>query len=101
MKIADIWALKNMKRIKDHYETVTDLSGSSNIPKIWGLKKKPNLKSKDVPSAKKDKDGNLIVTQNGLRALYKTTYTERLDHKQIRPEYEQLKSMKENLFELR
>ena len=46
-------------------------------------------------------DGNLIVTQNGLRALYKKTYMERLSHKQIRPEYEQLKSMKENLFELR
>ena len=68
---------------------------------MWGLKKKLNLGSNDVPSAKKDKSGNLITTKNGLLALYKNTYIDRLSHKSIRPEYDQLKSLKENLFELR
>ena len=100
-KIADICALKNREKIKEHYQTVTDCSGNFNIPKMWGLKKKLNLSSKDVPSAKKDKTGNLITTQNGLLALYKNTYMERLSHKEIRPEYETLKILKENLFQLR
>ena len=100
-KIADICALKNREKIKEHYQTVTDCSGNFNIPKMWGLKKKLNLSSKDVPSAKKDKAGNLITTQNGLLALYKNTYMERLSHKEIRPEYETLKILKENLFQLR
>ena len=81
--IADICALKNVNTIKDHYETVVDASGTFNIPKMWGLKKKLNLNSSDVPTAKKDKDGNLITTKNGLLALYKTTYIERLSHKSI------------------
>ena len=68
---------------------------------MWGLKKKLNLNSNDVPSAKKDKSGNLITTKNGLLALYKSTYMDRLSHKPILPEYEQLKVLKESLFELR
>ena len=101
IKIADICALKNMKIIKDHYESVTLGDGSFNIPKMWGLKKKLSLKSSEGPSAKKDKSGNLITSKNGLLALYKNTYIDRLSHKNIRPEYEHLKSMKETLFELR
>ena len=90
-----------MKTIKGHYEAVTDLSGVFNIPKMWGLKKKLNLKSQDAPSAKKDQAGNLITSQNGILALYKKTYMDRLSHKPIREEYEQLKELKENLFDLR
>ena len=101
VNIADLCAEKNMNIIKDHFETITDCTGSFNIPKMWGLKKKLNLNASDVPSAKKDKAGNLITTKNGLLALYKNTYIDRLSHKSIRPEYEDLKNMKENLFELR
>ena len=68
---------------------------------MWGLKKKLNLGSQNVPSAKKDKSGNLITTKNGLLALYKQTYVDRLSHKPIREDYEQLKELKENLFKLR
>ena len=39
MTIANICAEKNMKTIKDHYETITDFSGTFNIPKMWGIKK--------------------------------------------------------------
>ena len=77
-RIADMCAEKNMKIIKDHYETVTDVSGTFNVPKMWGLKKKLNLSSKDVPSAKMDKDGNLITTKNGLLDLYRSTYMDLL-----------------------
>ena len=101
VQISDICALKNAETIKDHYKTITDVSGSFNIPKMWGLKKKLNLNSSDVPSAKKDKAGNLITSKNGILALYKNTYIDRLSHKSIRPEYERLKELKENLFNIR
>ena len=98
-RIADISAEKNMKTIKEHFETITDGSGNFNIPKMWGLKKKLNLTSNDVPSAKKDEAGNLITSRNGILALYKKTYVERLSHKSIKPQYDDLKTLKENLFE--
>ena len=75
-----------MNTIKGHYEAVRDLSGFFNMPKMWGLKKKLNLKSQDAPSAKKDQAGNLITSQNGILALYKKTYMDRLSHKPIREE---------------
>ena len=43
VKISDICALKNMKTIKEHYESVTIGNGAFNISKMWGLKKKLNL----------------------------------------------------------
>ena len=101
IKIADISAEKNMKTIKEHYEAITDSSGSFNLPKMWGLKKKLNFKSQDPPSAKKDQAGNLITTKNGILALYRKTYMDRLSHKPIRQEYQELKELKENLFALR
>ena len=42
-----------------------------------------------------------MTKKNGLLALYKNTYVERLSHKSIRPELEDLKSLKENLFNIR
>ena len=92
---------KSWAFLHDYYETVTDSSGCFNVPKMWGLKKKLNLGSQNVPSAKKDKSGNLITTKNGLLALYKQTYVDRLSHKPIREDYEQSKELKENLFKLR
>ena len=73
IEIAHICAEKNMKIIKDHYETVTDCAGVFNVPKMWGLKKKLKLQSNDIPSAKKDASGNLVKTKNGLLELYKKT----------------------------
>ena len=101
VQIADICAAKNVKTIRDHYETITDCSGTFNIPKMWGLKKKLKLSSQDVPAAKIDKSGNLITSKEGILALYKSTYIDRLSHKPIGQEYEQLKELKENLFKLR
>ena len=67
-------ALKNMKTIKEHYESATIGNGTFNILKMWGLKKKLNLNPSDGPSGKKDKAGNLITSKNGILALYRNTY---------------------------
>ena len=71
----------------------TDESGAFNIPKMWGLKKKLNLESNSVPSAKKDKAGNLITSKSGILDLYRNTFIERLSHKEMLPQYESLKTI--------
>ena len=96
LKISEICSEK-----KEHYKDITDISGSFNLPKMWGLRKKLNFKAQDVPSAKKDQSGNLITTKNGILALYRKTYMDRLSPKPIREEYEELRALKENLFNLR
>ena len=93
MQIANICSLKNIETIRSHYSNITDESGAFNIPKMWGLKKKLNLESNSVPSAKKDKAGNLITSKSGILDLYRNTYIERLSHKEMLPQYESLKTI--------
>ena len=51
--------------------------------------------------AMQDKGGNIISGKNSLKLLYKTTYEDRLAHKPIESGWEEIKVLKENLFEER
>ena len=70
--ISNLISNRNVEKIKEHYSNLSD-SGSFCVPKMWGLKKKLNIKSGDVPTAKKDKAGNPITSKQGLLNLYKNT----------------------------
>ena len=48
------------------------MSGEFNAPKMWKLKNKLVKKSAgDIPTAKKDNDGNLITSQNLIKSYMK------------------------------
>ena len=98
--ICSLSSAKNAEIIRNHYANLTE-DGCFNLPKMWGLKRKLDLKGSGNPSAKKDKSGNLITTKPALLQLYKSTYIDRLSPKEIQPNFTQLKKMKENLFEMR
>ena len=68
---------------------------------MWRLKKRIIKKSGDKPTAKKDELGNLITSHNGLLKLYQETYIERLKHREMSPELQDLKVRKEALFDMR
>ena len=98
--ICSLSASKNAELIRNHYANLTEGS-CFNLPKMWALKRKLDLKGSGNPSAKKDKSGNLITTKHGLLQLYKSTYIDRLSSKDIQPNFTLLKDMKEDLFEMR
>ena len=91
---------KNAEIIRKHYANLSE-DACFNLPKMWALRRKLNIKGSENPSAKKDKSGNLITTKSALLQLYKSTYIDRLSHKDIQPKFSQLKDMKEYLFEIR
>jgi hypothetical protein len=77
------------------------LNGSQRN-KLWNLLKRKYPKcATPVPVAKKDKSGNLITNHNGLKDLYLKTYTHRLRNRPIKHDFEEIKSLKDGLFELR
>jgi hypothetical protein len=66
------------------------------------LKKKLAPKNTiDPPAAKIDKFGNLVTDKKGLEELYLETYKDRLKPNEIADGLEDLKSLKEYLFQLR
>ena len=68
---------------------------------MWKLKSRMCPRSQDPPMAKKDSKGNLITTENGLRTLYLETYRQRLRHRKIKAEYDDLLRIKSELWTLR
>ena len=98
--ISNLTSMKNVKKIKEHFLTLSD-SGSFGSQNMWRLKRKLNLKGADVPTAKKDLAGNLVTSRSGLLQLYKNTYIERLSHKEALKDYQPLQLMKETLFNMR
>ena len=99
-RICNMSSSKNAEIIRKHYANLSE-DGCFNLPKMWALRRKLNIKGSENPSAKKDKSGNIITTKSALLQLYKSTYIDRLSHKDIQPKFSQLKDMKEYLFEIR
>ena len=79
----------------------TSLNGAGR-KQMWSLLKRKYPKiSTAIPVGKKDRGGNLITNHEGLKRLYLGTYVHRLRKRKMKPNLEDLKSMKNNLFNLR
>ena len=100
IEISNLISDRNVKKIKEHFHTLSE-SGGFSVPGVWSLKNKFGFKSLDTPTAKKDKAGNLVTSKPGLLRLYRNTYIDRLAPKEAKPEFLGLQMMKENLFNIR
>ena len=69
---------------------------------MWKVKQKVCPKQ-DVsyPIAKLNSNGDLVSNKSELMTLYVNTYKDRLRHRLIKPDYAQLKDLKDGLFDLR
>ena len=82
--------------------TMSDPNGKMTRLKIWNMRKKVCPKNvSSEPVAKNDEGGNLVCNRTELKQLYVRVYKDRLRHRDIRPEYSQMKEHKEYLFNLR
>ena len=96
---------KNIKRVM---ESLRELGGEGNSLKGEGRNKMWKILQKNypkhlsaVPVGKRDKSGNIITNHTELKHLYLKTYVNRLRSRPMKPEFEDLKNMKTNLFDLR
>ena len=101
-EIAQICCDKNKRIVEEYLGNQDDAIEGFSQPKTWKLKKKLAPKNTfDPPAAKKDQSGNLVTDKKGLEDLYLETYKNRLQPNKIANGLEDLKSLKEYLFELR
>ena len=86
---------------------IKQLGGGSNLngsgrKTIWILLKKKFPKTSSMPPVgKKDRQGKLITHHWELKQLYLKTYTQRLRNRPIKEESKDLKSFKDDLFNVR
>ena len=104
-EIGDDIAEKYHKEILD---TINDLGGDqknlngSARNELWKiLKQKIPKNPPQVPIGKKDVFGNIIINYEGLKSLYLKTYLHRLRNRPMKKEFQEIKKLKEELFELR
>ena len=97
-KLSSLIADENLKKIKDNLTALSNTDGSMAVPGVWKLKKKIFPKnSVSLPVSKKGPNGRLVSNPDELKKLYLTTYKHRLRHRPIKPGFEQLKMLKEEL----
>ena len=114
---SEIKEIKNQIRILDNYISSKCAEQNKNLVKeyaqdlnsekatfsqhgLWKLKSKLCQTSVDPPTAKIDSSGQMITSPNLLRDLYLQTYTERLSHRTIKSEYDDIYEMKTMLWEM-
>ena len=96
------------ENVKEIVETLKKLGGDKHSlggagrKQMWRLLKNKYPKRLHVtPVGKKDKSGNLITNHDGLKQLYLQTYTQRLRNRPMKPEFEEIKMLKNKLFNMR
>ena len=100
-EIAEEYKKEIDKTLKEFGGDDKNLCGSGR-QKLWKLLKKKFPKcSLQNPMGKKDKYGNLITNHEELKKLYLETYVHRLRNRPMKSEYEEIKKLKEELFELK
>ena len=97
---------------KEYYNDITEtlleiggeddeLNGSGR-QKLWSLLKKKYPKTTPViPVGKNDRCGSIITNHMGLNHLYLQTYIHRLRSRPIKPEFQEIMTLKSELFDIR
>ena len=78
-----------------------NLNGSRRKALWEVLKRKYPKCLPSVPVGEKDRFGNIVTNHEGLKNLYLQTYLRSLRNRPMKEEYEEMKTFKDELFDLR
>ena len=100
-EISEEYRKKQIEKVHEHLNEITNPDGRVNTTGVWKLRKKICPKPQEQLSAKKDRNGVLVTDPEKIKDLYLEAYVDRLKHRQILPELQELKVLREQLFEQR
>ena len=92
---------RNAKKISEQFCEMTLGEGSFSQVGFWRVKNKICSRNGEPPMAKHDSHGNLVTSTQNLKALYLETYQQRLRHRKINSNFEDLKLLKDKLWKYR
>ena len=100
-KITDLSSARNVKIVQDYVQNL-QCCGKFSQNGMWKIRKKLHpSKQVDPPMAKKDAKGNVITAPHLLKKLYLDTYKDRLRHRDMKQEFEQVYYLKTELWDRR
>ena len=92
---------KNAETVKNHISSMETIEGNFCQLGMWKIKRKLCPQIPDPPMAKVDENGSLVTAPNLLKDLYLKTYVNRLSHRQMKPEYNDIYYLKMELWSSR
>ena len=94
-ELSSLLADENLLKIKNNLKALSNVDGTVVMSGVWKLTKKLFPKNtKCLPASKKNSKGRLISSPDELKELYINTYVHRLRHRPAKPEFEELRSLK-------
>ena len=92
----------NHKKVLDNFGEMNSADGNLNHQGVWKTKRKvfPKIKP-TLPVGKKNLKKQLITNPEELKILYLDTFKYRMRQKPVKPGYESILSLQEELFKLR
>ena len=100
-QISEEHKTKQLQVLQEHLNAITDSEGRVSPAGAWKLRRKICRKPLEQLCAKLDKDGNLVTHPEKLKDIYLEAYVDRLKHREIIPELQNLKNIREELFHQR
>ena len=101
-EISNLIYERNRKMIVDQVSQMSDVHCNFSRVKMWKLRQKvcPKIQP-SCPVAKINQNGDIVSNRDELKQLYVDTYRDRLRHRVIKPNYDQIKQLKDYLFQVR
>ena len=93
---------KNRDKVISQVNDLSEGTGNMSRVKFWKMKNRmcPKIQQ-SAPVANIDKDGNILSNKSDLQKQEVMEYKHRLRSRDKRPNYNQLRKLKENLFNIR
>ena len=94
-------AEENINKVNEYVRNLESENGGFSQNGMWKLKLKLCTRPMDPPTAKLDKTGKLVTNPDKLLRLYLETYSDRLSHRKMKEEYEDIFHLKNQLWYMR
>ena len=88
-------------KVKNHISSCESDDGRFDKTGFWKLKRRLCPPCSNPPMVKVDNKGNLVTSPDALKSLYLKTYVERLSHRKMKPELDDIFELKNKLWNSR
>ena len=100
-ELSEEYKSKQIEKLREHLNIITDNDGRVSTAGAWKLRRKILRKPPEQLTSKMDKNGDLVTNPEKIKKIYLEAYTDRLKHREMLPELQNLQIIREQLFQQR
>ena len=100
-ELSEDYKSKQIEKLNEHLNIITDTDGKVDTAGAWKLRRKVLPKQPEQLTSKMNKNGDIVTNPEKIKELYLEAYTDRLKHREIIPDLQNLQIIREQLFQQR